>query len=362
MQTPNIKATLPGYGIAILTSGLAGVLTGWISPFMGSASFFELFHMAVVVSAFCGGLGPGLLAATISFLVLDYFYIPPLNAFALGPHLWRMVLFAAVAVLTALLSGKLKRGKQELERAHAELEDRIRERTEELSRAHRRLVEEVAQRRDAERATLEAIAREQRRLGQDLHDGLCQTLAGVRLMVENLQARTGGVSRELDTVETQLAEALGQAYTISRGLYPVELETNGLMSALGELAARVSTVHPVQCRFRCPRPVAIHDNALAIHLYRIAQEAVVNGIKGGKASRVHLALHDRGATALLSIADNGTGFGNAPAPPGMGLKIMEHRARMINGELRFRSRRAGGTLVTCAFPTGAPPDGGNDAG
>jgi signal transduction histidine kinase len=361
MNTLPARASILRYGIAVLTSGLAGVLTNWVSPFMGSASFFEFFHVAVVVSAFCGGLGPGLLAATISFLVLDYFFIPPLNAFALGPHLWRMVLFAAVAALTALLSGKLKTAKQALERAHGDLEDRIRRRTEELSHAHERLVEEVAQRREAELAILEAIAREQRRLGQDLHDGLCQTIAGVRLMVEDLQTRTGGASQDLETIETRLTEALGQAYTISRGLYPVELETNGLMSALDELAAKVSTIHPVECRFQCPRPVAVRDNAMAIHLYRIAQEAVVNGIKGGKASRVNLRLLDRGARAILSIADNGTGFGNGPARPGMGLKIMEHRARMINAELRFRSRPNGGTLVTCSFPAGDGAAGRNDA-
>jgi signal transduction histidine kinase len=356
------KPSVSEYAFALGTSVLAGVLTSQVGPVMGSASFFGFFHMAVVLSAFYGGLGPGILAATTSFLILDCFFIPPLNAFALGPHLFQLVLFGVVAVVTSLLSGKLKKGKRELQLAHDELEERIRLRTDELSQANRRLVDEVAQRREAERTILDVSAREQRRLGQDLHDGLCQTLAGVRLMVEDLREKAGGGSRDLEVIEAQLTQALDQAYTISRGLYPVELETNGLMSALEELAAKISTIHPVRCRFRCPRPVPIHDIAVATHLYRIAQEAVVNGIKGGKASLVHLTLLDRGARAVLSIADNGTGLGNGPVRKGMGLKIMEHRARMIDAELRLRSRPKGGTVVTCSFPAGRRPGGGSDAG
>ncbi len=347
----NVRVSVLRYGFATMTSVLAWAVTTWASPFMGSASFYEFFHIAVVVSAFYGGLGPGILSATLSFLMLDYFFVPPVNAWALGPHLLRLILFEALAIVTSVLSGRLKKAKRALERAQVELEDRIRRRTEELSRTNERLVEEVAQRREAEKAILEVIDREQRRLGQDLHDGLCQTIAGVRLMVEDLRGTIGRESQDLaETVEEQLTEALDQAYTISRGLYPVELETNGLMSALEELAAKMSKIHPVRCRFRCPRSVGIHDSAVATHLYRIAQEAVVNAIKGGKASRIHVRLGHRRAMMVLSVADNGTGLANGPARQGMGLKIMEHRARLINAELTLRRRRRGGTLVTCSFP------------
>ena len=258
-----------------------------------------------------------------------------------------------------MLSGKLRSAKRRIERAHDELEGRIRQRTDELSQANARLLEEVAQRREAERAILEVSTREQRRLGQDLHDGLCQTIAGVRLMVEDLRENDGAGARTLETIDTQLTEALDQAYAISRGLYPVELETNGLMSALQELAAKLSKIHPVQCRFRCPHPVAIGDNTLATHLYRIAQEAAVNGIKGGKASRFHARLFNRGSRAVLSIADNGTGLGNGAVQKGMGLTMMAYRARLINAELVFRSRRTGVTLVTCSFTTDRRPDSEN---
>jgi signal transduction histidine kinase len=356
MRDTRLRSSFLNYGVAVMASVIAGLLTKWIDPFMGSASFFEFFHLAIVLSAFHGGLGPGMVTATMSFLILDYFFIPPLNAFALGPHLLGLVLFEALAVLTSVLSGKLRSAKQRIERAHEELEERIRQRTEELSQANARLLQEVAQRREAERAILEVSTREQHRLGQDLHDGLCQTIAGVRLMVEHLRENDGAGARTLETIDTQLTDALDQAYAISRGLYPVELETNGLMSALHELAAKLSKIHPVQCRFLCPRPGAIVDNTMATHLYRIAQEAAVNGIKGGKASRIHVKLIHRGPRAVLSIADNGTGLGNTAVRKGMGLTMMEYRARLINAELVFRSRRRGVTLVTCSFTTDARPE------
>ena len=353
----NLRASRLGYGVAIVASVLAWAVTRSVSPFMATQPFCGFFDLGVVVSAFYGGLGPGILSATLSFLMLDDFFVPPPSAWALGPHLLRPVLFGALAILTGLLSGRLKRAKRELERARVELENRIRRGTEELSRANERLVEEVAQRREAERAILDVSDREQRRLGQDLHDGLCQTIAGARLLVEDLRGKVGGGSQDLaETIEGQLTEALDQAYAISRGLYPVELETNGLTSALEELAAKMSKIHLVRCHFRCPQSVAICDNAVATHLYRIAQEAVINAIKGGKADRIHVRLGHRGAMVVLSIADNGTGLASGPARRGMGLKLMEHRARLINAELTFRSRSRGGTLVTCSFPVLPPPE------
>jgi signal transduction histidine kinase len=359
MGTGNRTASLPGYGVAIAATLLAWAATRWVGSFMAHASFYEFFHVAVVLSAFCGGLGPGVLSATLSFLVLDYVFVPPVNAWALGPHLLRLMLLETLAIVTSLLAGRLKTAKRDLERAQAELEDRIRRRTEELSRANERLTAEVAHRLEAEKAILEVTDREQRRLGQDLHDGLCQTIAGVRLMVEQLRGTVPGRSRAAaESIEAQLTEALDQAYTISRGLQPVELETNGLSSALDELVAKMSRIHPVQCRFRSRRPIAIHDSAAATHLYRIAHEAVVNAIKGGKARRIHVWLGRRGPATVLRIADDGTGLGHGAARPGMGLKIMAHRAGLIGGELSIGPLRRGGTVVTCAFPAGDGPRGG----
>lgn len=323
------EKSLLSYGFAFLTSVFAGLLTRWTDPFLHTTYFFEFFQAAVVLSAWYGGLGPGVVAATVSFLILDYYFVPPINVFTIGPDLLRLIVFGAVAILTSALSAKLRK-------------------------ANRRLTKEISQRMESEKAIMEISNREQRRLGQDLHDGLSQTLAGIKLMTERvkqeLKEKSAPETTKMAVIESRLAEALTFVDTVSRGLYPVELETNGLMAALEELAVKISKVYPVVCRFQCRRPVPLHDSATANHVYRIAQEAVINAIKGGKAKRIHLKLYHRGDHVILTVADDGIGLGNGPLRKGMGLKLMEYRTRVINGSLRFRSRPNGGTWVRSSFP------------
>jgi signal transduction histidine kinase len=335
---------------------VALLLTKQIRPFADS-HFFELFQAAVVLSAWFGGVGPGVLAATLSFLLIDYYFIVPINAFLFNPvDEWRFIVFEAVAVLTGSLSGKLKRAYVELGRAHDQLEVRIEERTQQLSQANRHLRAEIEQRAQAEKALLDISNREQRRLGQDLHDGLAQILTGVKFMTNSLQKDLADKalpeSERMGVIESQLRDALTYVDTISRGLYPVELETNGLMAALDELSEKSSKVYSVACRFVRWKNISIDDGAVANHLYRIAQEAVINAIKGGKAKKIHIRLFQRKHELVLSVADNGVGLGNAAMRKGMGMKMMEYRARIIKGTLQFRSRRNGGTLVRCAFREG----------
>lgn len=122
------------------------------------------------------------------------------------------------------------------------------------------------------------------------------------------------------------------------------------MSALEELAASVSTLFGVSCMFRCDQPVLVRDNTVATHLYRIAQEAVDNAIKHGKAKQISIELSRETSTGILSVTDNGTGFPEmADDNGGLGLRIMRHRAEMIQGSLEIRRGRSRGTVVLCSF-------------
>ena len=307
-----------------------------------------------MISACYGGLGPGLLTAVMAIFVLDYFFIPPLHTLTLGfPDFLRLCVFAAVAIVTSSLSARLKETKADLVQSHDELEMRVRQRTEELSRVNTNLTEEIAHRREAEKEILEISNREQRRLGQDLHDGLCQILAGVRLMSENLKerliVRSAPESADVEKIESRLDEALAQADMVSRGLYPVELDTNGLAAALDEMVRKISALYPVACRFISPKEVTMDNTTAANHLYRIAQEAVMNAIKGGKARQIHVRLRAHQGRVILSVAANGTGIRADKPRNGMGIKIMHYRARMINATLKFQSRSGGGTRVSCSF-------------
>jgi signal transduction histidine kinase len=237
-----------------------------------------------------------------------------------------------------------------------DLEDRIRQRTAELSLANEILKREIRHREEAESAILDISNREQRRLGQDLHDGLCQILAGVKFMAQSVGDEMIEASlpqsKKMAIIESRLAEALTFVDTVSRGLYPVELEASGLVAALNELSTRTSRVFSVACSFRAPEQFSIGNTAIATHVYRIAQEAVANALKGGHAKRIRIRLLRENSGAVLSVVDNGVGFGNRTPRKGMGMKIMEYRASVIGGALKVRSRPRGGTLLQCTFMTG----------
>jgi signal transduction histidine kinase len=366
IRVPRVNARTLHYGFAVLVTLGASLLTKWIGPFVNH-NLFDFFQGAVVLSAWYGGLGPGTMTAALSIMTLDYFFIPPLHTFNLGAaDLSRLVIFGTVAVLTSSLSSQLKEAKSELQRAHDDLEDRIARRTQELSRANTQLTAEVAHRLAAEKAILEISHREQQRLGQDLHDGLLQILAGVKLMSEELKGKLSGrrlpEAKEAETIESRLSEALAQADTISRGLYPVELETEGLMAALEEMAGKVTNVLGVACRFKCPKPIHVFDTSVATHLYRIAQEATTNAIKNGKAKRITIRLVSGLGCIALSITDDGRGMGHQPTRKGMGIKIMEYRARMINASFTIRSRARGWTRVLCTFSPAILSEGASHAG
>ena len=341
------------YGFAIATSCLALVLT-YVFEKLIQNPVFDFCQAAVVFSAWYGGFGPGVAAGIVGALGLDYFFIPPLLSLTLSADDFvRLVIFGGVAFLTSWLSSQLKKANKRLEGSNQEMEARVRQRTDDLSHINEILKAEVEQRLQAEKTILDISNREQRRLGEDLHDGLCQLLAGTRLVTlevkKRLESKSIPEAADVATIECNLADALAQADTISRGLYPVELETNGLMAALEELSTKISKIFPVTCQFICWQPVLIPDGTSGMHLYRIAQEASMNAIKGGKAKRINIRLKRRGERVFLSIADNGVGFQTQPARKGMGLNIMGYRAKVIGASLQIQSHLHRGTVVTCSL-------------
>ncbi|MBE0543173.1 MAG: PAS domain S-box protein [Verrucomicrobia bacterium] len=225
-------------------------------------------------------------------------------------------------------------------------------------------VRDVSERKRLEKEILEISDREQHRIGQDLHDGLCQQLAGIELMSQVLERKVAAIS---PTDAERVAElgghvrgTIAQARQLAHGLSPVTLESEGLMSALQELAVNSETMFRVACEFACDPPVLVHDQAIATHLYRIAQEAVSNAIKHGKAQRVVISLKNAGDRNVLMIKDDGVGLPKVlPKGKGMGLHIMQYRARMMGGAAMVERDLDGGTSVICSIPatrkrSGAP--------
>jgi signal transduction histidine kinase len=217
------------------------------------------------------------------------------------------------------------------------------------------ILRDITERKRLEKEILEISDREQRRIGQDLHDGLCQHLAGIELMSQVLErkvaARSKSDAARVGEIGRLVRESIGQTRLLARGLSPVTLESEGLMSALQELALNTEKMFHVTCVVKCDPPVLIHDHAAATHLYRIAQEAVSNAVKHGKAKNITISLKKIGDRNVLMVKDNGVGLPKArPNGKGMGLRIMQYRAGMIGGEAMVERDLNGGTTVICSVP------------
>ena len=216
-------------------------------------------------------------------------------------------------------------------------------------------IRDITERKHLEKTILEISAREQRRIGQDLHDGLGQHLTGIAFMskVQEQKLMEKGLSEAGDAAKIVdlVNQAIHKTRELARGLLPVVPEEEGLMSALQQWAGEVEDLFAVHCRFDCTTPVLIHDDTVATHLYYIAREAVNNAIKHGHAPEIVIGLTANSQQGSLTIQDDGYGIDELSARnKGMGLHLMSYRARVIGGSLEVRRIPGGGTLVSCVFP------------
>ena len=218
------------------------------------------------------------------------------------------------------------------------------------------IMRDVSERKRLEAEILHVSEREQRRIAEDLHDSVGQQLGGISCLCEalkkDLEERLAPEAGAAGKISRLMTGAVAQTRGLARGLYPVAEEANGLLSALEELAGRFSDLFKVSCRFECPEPVLIADNAVATHLYWIAQEAASNAIKHGRARQIEIKLSASAEGIALAVDDDGVGFRpSGQRQAGMGLRIMNHRAGIIHGQLIVQNRSGGGTNVVCTVPT-----------
>jgi signal transduction histidine kinase len=211
---------------------------------------------------------------------------------------------------------------------------------------------DVTERKRLEEQILHISELEQRRLGQDLHDGICQRLTAIELktqtLVQMLDKRGRDAVAQAEEIAAHMREVIAQTRSLARGLSPFILESEGLTSALRELAANSARLFNVNCLFHCDSPAVGIDQGTATHLYRIAQEAVTNAVKHGKAASIEIHLSFKDDRLVLTVSDNGVGLTKAPgAGPGMGLRTMQYRAGMIGAALLVQSQAKGGTRIVC---------------
>lgn len=229
---------------------------------------------------------------------------------------------------------------------HNELEERVRQRTAALKT-------EMQERMRLEEEILSISEREQQRIGHDLHDSLCQHLTGVALagevLNEQLAAKSLPEAKAMSHIVELIEGAIELTRTLARGLHPFDLKGEGFTDALRELAATITEGFKTPCAFECDEPVEIKDPDVAIHLFRIAQEAITNAVKHSNAKTVVVRLVAGADGLTLTIRDDGVGM-----PPkiegGMGLRTMAYRAGVIGADFSVERLLASGTRVTCKLP------------
>ncbi|MBI4662698.1 MAG: PAS domain-containing protein [Verrucomicrobia bacterium] len=214
---------------------------------------------------------------------------------------------------------------------------------------------DITVRKRLEQEFQEITEEEKRRIGQDLHDGLGQYLAGISFLTKVLQKKLAGkqLPEAADAGQiTQLVnQTLAQTRDLARGLCPLGLEKNGLPAALEELSTNAETLFSVSCRIEIDKSLTVPDSSVALHLYRIAQEAINNAVKHGRARTITITLCRAGETAKISIKDDGKGLPRDFAQKnGMGLRLMNYRASMIGASLHLENVAEGGTVLSCVFP------------
>ncbi|MGI8601598.1 MAG: response regulator [Verrucomicrobiales bacterium] len=216
-----------------------------------------------------------------------------------------------------------------------------------------RVLEEIEveeQRKRMQTEILEVSEREQRRIGQDLHDDLCQRLAAIKMQLQHLSeglSRSDPEHSRLATVIARhLSEATRAARSLARGLSPVDIGHEALPAALSGLARNAEEVFQITCDFHHKGGCPGLNHHVATQIYRIAQEGIANAVKHARATAVSLAMDATPAAVVLTITNDGDPFPTHPPQTGVGLPLMKHRAESIGATMYFLHN---------------PPDGGTSA-
>ena len=324
-------------GLAILALvGVVDYLTGF------ELSFSVFYLLGIVFATWFVGKGFGLAISVLSVVVSLVGDIAAGAKYSsLIVPIWNVLILAGFYFIVVWLVANLRVSQKQLEQ-------KVQQRT--LSLTH-----EIAERERLEKEVLEVSEREQRRIGHDLHDGLCQHWAATAMAGQVLNEKLAAKSLPEAADAREIVKLAENGITLTRnlahGISPAEMETEGLVNALHELAANVSQMFKVRCAFECDSPPAIHDTAAATHLYRVAQEAVQNAVRHGKPGQIIISLAGRKERVELTVEDDGVGLPDDwQKQRGLGTRIMAHRAAMIGGNFSIEPNPTGGTFVKCSMP------------
>jgi signal transduction histidine kinase len=320
--------------LAVACPVFAG-LVGYVDYLTGYERSLLLFYLVPIsVAVWFGNFAFGLAIVVVCVLVSVF------SDLAAGIPALRFWNSAMSFAFFAIFAGILWR----LRTLIRELDQRVHERTEALER-------ETAERRRLDQEIALIADRERRRLGQDLHDKVGQHLTGTALaaqvLKEKLAARSAAEVTEAEKLVRYVEEGIDLTRSLARGFFSPELDADGLIPALQDLAEKIRERFRINCVFYVDHSIRIRDSTTANQLYRIAREAVTNSIKHAAAKQIDIRLARDGATLCLRIIDDGLGFPTNPRSEGLGLRLMRHAAALSGATFEVRRDGQSGTIVTC---------------
>ncbi|MGB8169898.1 MAG: sensor histidine kinase [Chthoniobacteraceae bacterium] len=215
-------------------------------------------------------------------------------------------------------------------------------------------IEAMTRTRELEQELVRASEREQMRIGQDLHDGVCQSLAAIDCATQCLKTELESArlphASSAAVIQKMLRDTVVEARSLARGLFPVQMESHGLPAALQDLVATTNQLRHTSVSFAATGDIRVENRETAIHLYRIAQEALSNAVRHGHANHITVSLTEDHRHLVMTIDDDGRGISATnEVANGMGLRTMRYRAQVIDATLDVISKPSGGTSIRCAL-------------
>jgi signal transduction histidine kinase len=325
---------MPDWLAALLVTALA-LLVGWADFVTGwELSLFIFYAIPIILAVWQLGSLAGMFTAAfcgIIWLVANEASHPYETLIGYGwAMLSRLFYFSVVVFAVSAV-----RNKQEADASRIKM---------------------LEERRQLELDIVSVSEHEQQRIGQDLHDGLCQHLAAIgcatRVLADELQSQKRPESSDAMMIEEAIQQAMLEARSLARGIFPVHVDRTGLAAALADLAKMMGRLTGSFITVENSDDVSVDSPEVSMHLYRIAQEAVANAIRHAGASKISIRLTPLSDDRVeLRVEDNGEGIKQAASYQGngMGLRTMHYRAEAIGGSLETGRCATGGTFVNCCF-------------
>lgn len=216
-------------------------------------------------------------------------------------------------------------------------------------------IEDIQREKEFQLESLRVSEREQHRIGQDLHDDLCQVLAGLSCLMRVVESRISAKAPEevatLKELNQQLVDAMLRTRALTHGLFPGKVQVSDIRGALLELVSQVRTRFAVEIQTKFEGRFPKHSSPQIIQIYRIVQESINNALKHGRAKKIDVRLEAQTDRMELTVTDNGSGLNHSEnTAPGVGLSIMNYRAAALGGEIVVQNAASPGVVVRLKYP------------